>query len=87
MKQETLEVLNFHEWWEKYNETHNHATGGREWMAAFAAWQYCEIMIKQKLDTPVAGETDQSCPDCYGSGNIGDPANICIACNGHGVKT
>ena len=49
MEQEELEPLNFHEWGSKYNETHNHPIGGKEWMASFAAWQYAEIMTKQKI--------------------------------------
>jgi hypothetical protein len=48
MKQEKLEATNFHDWWLAYNETHNFPIGGEVWMASFAAWQYSEILTKQK---------------------------------------
>ncbi len=43
-----LEDLNFLEWWTKYNESYNHPVGGKEWLAAMAAWQYSEVLNKQK---------------------------------------
>lgn len=55
MNQDPLEDLNFHAWWSKYKEGHDAhncvplETGGREWMAAFSAWQYSEILTKQRL--------------------------------------
>lgn len=49
--------MNFPEWWLQYNdqnrpvkEVHNFVVGGKEWMAAFAAWQYSEILTKQKAE-------------------------------------
>ncbi len=40
----------------------------------------------QNLEDPVVQETDtyDGCPDCKGTGFIGDPANRCIECNGTG---
>lgn len=52
MGQEKLETLSFHEWWTRYNDTHKHDTGGKEWSAAFAAWQYSGILTKQKSAEP-----------------------------------
>lgn len=59
MAQEKLEDINFHEWFAKYNENREVAPiprepipiGGDTWLAAFAAWQYSEILSKQKSGT------------------------------------
>lgn len=85
MVQDRLEILNFHEWWSRYNEERNKHNctpfeiGGDTWMAAFAAWQYAEIVAKQKPQEPAKNFVVQmevaskmviklSCPFC-GSGD------------------
>lgn len=55
MAQEKLEDINFHEWFAKYNDglpsREPIPIGGQAWMAAFAAWQYSELLTKQKSGT------------------------------------
>lgn len=49
-------------------------------------WVRMYDRTEQNLEDPVVQETDtyDGCPDCKGTGFIGDPANRCIECNGTG---
>ena len=52
-----LEDINFHEWFQKYNEGRTAREpipiGGDTWQAAFAAWQYSKILTKQKMEDEI----------------------------------
>lgn len=50
------EISNFHEWWAEYSKSHpTYPLGGDIWMAAFAAWQYSELVTTNKLQKSEQG--------------------------------